>query len=105
MALATAANGCPRARGLQLTRPALVSNRSHFPPLALGPLNHPFLHALLEAPADRFPAPLGLDEEVRIDTGEIGGGALELKGALVHLFAFRRSNPDRSGTIRRAHAH
>jgi hypothetical protein len=66
--------------------------------------DHAFLRAVLEAPADRFPA-VGLAEEVRIDIGEIGGGALQLKGALVHLFTFRRSNPDRSGTIRRTHAH
>jgi hypothetical protein len=66
--------------------------------------DRPFLRAVLEAQADRFPA-VGLSEELRIDTGEIGGGALELKGALVHLFAFRRANPDRSGTILRTRAH
>ena len=60
--------------------------------------DRPFLRAVLEAPADRFPV-VGLGEELRIETGEIGGGAIQLKGALVHLFAFRRSNPD--GTIRR----
>jgi hypothetical protein len=64
----------------------------------------PFLRAVLEAPADHFPA-VGLGEELRIDIREIGGGALQLKGALFHLFAFRRPNPDRSGTIRRTHAH
>jgi hypothetical protein len=49
----------------------------------------PFLRAVLEAPADHFPA-VGLGEELRID---------------IRLFAFRRPNPDRSGTIRRTHAH
>jgi hypothetical protein len=49
-----------------------------------------FLSAALSAPADRFAA-VGLGEELRIDTGEIGGGALELDGCLVHLFAFPRN--------------
>ena len=62
--------------------------------------DRPFLRAVLEAPADRFPA-VGLGEEVRIESDEIGGGALELNGALVHLFAFRRTKPNHSGTNRR----
>jgi ARG and Rhodanese-Phosphatase-superfamily-associated Protein domain len=54
-----------------------------------------FLQAVLNATADRFPA-VGLGEELRYDTQEIGGGALELDGGLVHLFAFpRRSNGGR----------
>src|SRR5262245_6879774 len=57
--------------------------------------DHRFLRSVLEAPADRFSA-VGLGEELRIDTDEIGGGALELNGSLVHLFAFaRRSDADR----------
>lgn len=48
-----------------------------------------FLRKALSAPADRFPA-VGLGEELRIDAGEIGGGALQLDGGLVHLFAFLR---------------
>ena len=51
-----------------------------------------FLSVVLSAPGDRFPA-VGLGEELRFDTSEIGGGALELEGALIHLFAF----PQRSG--------
>jgi hypothetical protein len=47
---------------------------------------------VLSAPGDRFPA-VGLGEELRFDTSEIGGGAIELEGALIHLFAF----PQRSG--------
>jgi hypothetical protein len=49
--------------------------------------DHQFLSAVLSAPDDRFPA-VGLGEELRYDTGEIGGGALELEGSLIHLFAF-----------------
>ena len=53
-----------------------------------------FLHTVFNATADRFPA-VGLGEELRFDTDEICGGALELDGGLVHLFAFqRRSNND-----------
>ena len=54
--------------------------------------DHQFLSIVLSAPGDRFPA-VGLGEELRFDTSEIGGGALELEGALIHLFAF----PQRSG--------
>ena len=46
-----------------------------------------FLNAALSSPSDRFPA-VGLGEDLRIDTNEIGGCALELDGSLVHLFAF-----------------
>ena len=74
------------------------------------PLNRPFLRcALLEAPADHF-AGVGLGEEIRIDTGHITvGGALELKGALVHLFAFRAPIPnaaryDQESTARHTNA-
>jgi hypothetical protein len=55
--------------------------------------DHPFLRAVLEAPADRFSA-VGLGEELRIDTGAIGGGALHIDGALVHLFAYMRRAGD-----------
>jgi hypothetical protein len=48
-----------------------------------------FLNAALSAPAQRFPA-VGLGEELRIDTDGIGGGALQLDGNLVHLFAYPR---------------
>jgi ARG/rhodanese/phosphatase superfamily protein len=51
-----------------------------------------FLGVVLSAPGDRFRA-VGLEEELRYDTSEIGGGALELDGNLIHLFAF----PQRSG--------
>jgi hypothetical protein len=51
-----------------------------------------FLGVVLSAPGDRFRA-VGLGEELRYDTSEIGGGALELDGSLIHLFAF----PQRSG--------
>jgi hypothetical protein len=55
-----------------------------------------FLDAVLNVTADRFPA-VGLGEELRFDTQEIGGGALEIEGGLVHLFAFpRRSNDGRN---------
>jgi hypothetical protein len=37
------------------------------------------LQAVFHAKADRFPA-VGLGEELRSDTAEIGGGALELEG-------------------------
>ena len=58
--------------------------------------DHQFLHAVFNATADRFLA-VGLGEELRFDTEEIGGGALEVKGRLVHLFAFpRRSNNGRN---------
>lgn len=50
---------------------------------------HQLLHAALTAAADVFPA-VGLGEELRIDAGDIGGGALGLAGELVHLFAFVR---------------
>jgi hypothetical protein len=43
---------------------------------------HQFLHAVLNATADRFPA-VGLGEELRFDTEEIGGGALKLEAGLV----------------------
>ena len=46
-----------------------------------------FLGVVLSASCDRFPA-VGLGEELRYDTSEIGGGALELDGSLIHLFAF-----------------
>ena len=52
-----------------------------------------FLHAVLNATADRFPA-VGLGEELRFDTEELGGGALEMEGGLVHLFAFPRPYKD-----------
>jgi len=48
-----------------------------------------FLAEALSTPGDRFPA-IGLGENLRIDTKEMGGCALELDGALVHLFAFPR---------------
>jgi hypothetical protein len=55
-----------------------------------------FLRTALTAPADRFPA-VGLGGELRIDTEKVGGGALEIEGGLVHLFAFsRRSNDGRN---------
>jgi hypothetical protein len=55
-----------------------------------------FLDAVFNVTADRFPA-VGLGEELRFDTQEIGGGALEVEGGLVHLFAFpRRSNDGRN---------
>ena len=52
-----------------------------------------FLHAVLNAKTDRFPA-VGLGEELRFDTKEIGGGALAINGGLVHLFAFPRHSND-----------
>src|SRR5262249_19680404 len=52
-----------------------------------------FLHAVFNATADRFPA-VGLGEELRFDTEEMGGGALEVEGGLVHLFAFPRRSKD-----------
>lgn len=52
---------------------------------------HQLLHLALTASADAFPA-VGLGEELRIDTGDIGGGALRLEGELVHLFAFVRQH-------------
>jgi hypothetical protein len=48
-----------------------------------------FLNSALNAPADRFAA-VGLGEELRIDTEDVGGAALQLDGGLVHLFAFVR---------------
>jgi Lhr-like helicase len=55
-----------------------------------------FLRSALSVPTDRFPA-VGLGEELRIDTGDIGGAALRFDGGLVHLFAFaRRPAPSRS---------
>ena len=58
-----------------------------------------FLHAVFNAPADRFPA-VGLGEELRFDTDKICGGALELDGGLVHLFAFQRRSYDDTGRAR-----
>src|SRR5262249_52950756 len=59
--------------------------------------DHQFLQAIFRATADRFPA-VGLGEELRFDTEEMGGGALEVEGNLVHLFAFpRRSRAGRDG--------
>jgi hypothetical protein len=55
-----------------------------------------FLHSVLGAPADRFPA-VGLGEELRIDTDGIGGGALHLTTDLVHLFAFARRSAAKPG--------
>ena len=49
-----------------------------------------FLNAALSSQSDRFPA-VGLGEDLRIDTEEIGGCALALDGSLVHLFAFPRN--------------
>jgi hypothetical protein len=43
-----------------------------------------FLSVVLSAPTDYFPA-VGLGEESRFDTSEIGGGAIELEGCLIHL--------------------
>jgi hypothetical protein len=48
-----------------------------------------FLRSALAAHAERFPA-VGLGEELRIDAGDIGGGALQVDCGLVHLFAFTR---------------
>ena len=49
-----------------------------------------FLNAAMSSSGDRFPA-VGLGEDLRIDTEEMGGCALELDGSLVHLFAFPRN--------------
>lgn len=49
------------------------------------------LERALTAPAERFPA-VGLGEALRIDTDELGGGALHLNPGLVHLFAFTRKS-------------
>jgi ARG and Rhodanese-Phosphatase-superfamily-associated Protein domain len=59
-----------------------------------------FLHAVFNVTADRFPA-VGLGEELRFDTDQIGGGALELDGGLVHLFAFQR-RPNNGHNTKRA---
>jgi hypothetical protein len=59
-----------------------------------------FLYAVCNATADRFPA-VGLGEEFRFDTEEIGGGALVLHGDLVHLFAYPRRPKDRRSDDRR----
>jgi len=48
-----------------------------------------FLRRMLAAPTDSFPA-VGMGEELRIDTDDIGGGALYLNTDLVHLFAYAR---------------
>jgi hypothetical protein len=48
-----------------------------------------FLKAVLTSTGDHFAA-VGLGEEVRFDTPDVGGGALHLDGELVHLFAFPR---------------
>jgi hypothetical protein len=53
------------------------------------------LRRALEAPAERFPA-VGLGEDVRIDTPDVGGGALHLNPGLVHLFVFARRAPQGS---------
>ena len=58
-----------------------------------------FLSAVLSAPGDRFPA-VGLGEELRFDTSEIGGGALELEGTLIHLFAFPKRSEAKTGQAR-----
>jgi hypothetical protein len=55
-----------------------------------------FLNAALSSPGDRFPA-VGLGEDLRIDTEEIGGCALALDGSLVHLFAFPRNAKPNEG--------
>jgi len=61
-----------------------------------------FLSEVLRASGERFPA-VGLGEEVRFDTSEIGGAALELEGTLIHLFAFSQgsgTNPAQARTRR-----
>jgi hypothetical protein len=47
------------------------------------------LRRALEAQAESFPA-VGLGESLRIDTADVGGGALRLDSDLIHLFAFAR---------------
>jgi hypothetical protein len=47
------------------------------------------LRRALTAPAESFPA-VGLGESLRIDTDDVGGGALRVESGLVHLFAFTR---------------
>ena len=48
-----------------------------------------FLAEAMTAKRNRFLA-VGLGEKVRIDSGSIGGGVLEVDGALIHLFAYPR---------------
>jgi hypothetical protein len=65
----------------------------------LSPLDEiELLRTALRAPADKFPA-VGLGEELRIDTDSIGGGALHVDAALVHLFAFTRPREPQSGVF------
>ena len=49
-----------------------------------------FVHAVLSSQHWIVSQLSGLARNCAFDTAEIGGGALELDGALVHLFAFRR---------------
>jgi hypothetical protein len=78
-------------RGLALQALAGLDDNS-----APGANDRQFLQRMFTARADRFLA-VGLGEELRFDTEEIGGGALECDGCLIHLFAFpRRSNDGRS---------
>jgi len=58
-----------------------------------------FLSVVLSAPGDRFPA-VGLGDELRFDTSDIGGGALEFEGRLVHLFAFPSALGDKRNSAR-----
>jgi len=51
------------------------------------------LDLALRAPVDTFPG-VGIGKERHIRSTEIGGGALELDGGLVHLFAFPRQSSD-----------
>jgi len=48
-----------------------------------------FLTRVLTTSGDRFAA-VGLGQDIRFDSSEVGGGALEFDHGLVHLFAFPR---------------
>jgi len=56
-----------------------------------------FLHSVKQANAQRFPA-LGLGEDVRLNSAEITGAALEVGDRLIHLCAFRRQSQSHSGS-------
>jgi hypothetical protein len=51
-----------------------------------------YLRRAFETPAESFPS-LGLGTDVRFETDEMAGAALEIDSEIIHLFACPRAKP------------
>lgn len=70
--------------------------------IAAEPAAH-FLDRLAAADFDSYPG-VGLGTDVRLSAPQVAGGGLVHDGKLIHLVAFRRSEPGSSGAFERRHA-